>query len=66
MLKEKAEEKSEEAEETPMWKLATKVLISIFVGLVGPDARVKSFVDVKQLYDDNILSVFKKALAETC
>lgn len=65
MLKEKAEEKSEEAEETPMWKLATKVLISIFVGLVGPDARVKSFDDVKELYDENILSVFKKALAET-
>jgi hypothetical protein len=56
-----------EGEEKPIWKIATKIMISIFSGLVGHDARVKTEggASVKKLFEDHTLSIMKVAEEKT-
>jgi hypothetical protein len=60
------EEKGSEGEEKPIWKIATKIMISIFAGLVGHDKRVKTDgASVKELFEKHTLSVMKEAQEKT-
>ena len=60
------EEKGSEGEEKPIWKIATKIMISIFSGLVGHDKRVKTDgASVEELFEEHTLSVMKEAQEKT-
>ena len=65
MLEKKSD--GNEGEEKPIWKIATKIMISIFSGLVGHDARVKTEggASVKKLFEDHTLSIMKVAEEKT-
>jgi hypothetical protein len=67
MLEEKRKSDGSKGEEKPIWKIATKIMISIFSGLVGHDARVKTDggASVKKLFEDHTLSIMKEAQEKT-
>ena len=50
----------------PLWQVATKAMITIFLGLVGHDSRGKreDGACAKDLYKKNIISVMRKAQSE--
>jgi len=51
----------------PLWQVATKAMITIFLGLVGHDSRGKreDGACAKDLYEENIISVMRKVQSET-